>query len=70
MNLIEVKKGLAEGQSFKNVDHEGYGDYVRSHHNGHTFEHTYNGRDFGGLADLDISVMGTPPWKFEGWEPL
>lgn len=69
MNLDEVKEGLAEGLSFKNVDNEGYGDYVRSRHDGHTFEHTYNGRGFGGVADLDISIMTPARWSVGGWEP-
>lgn len=68
--IEEVKIGLAKGQSFKHY----FGtkikpgcEYVRSLGD-NCFEHTVDGGDYGGVADMNISVIDKTRWTEDGWE--
>lgn len=68
--LNEVKFGLANGRSYKRYFGDtifGGEEYVRSLFDGRHFEHTVAGKDSGGVAECDISVMTPDRWENDGW---
>lgn len=68
--LEEVKVGLGEGKSYKRKFRSGYKlgwEIVKPLRNGR-FEHTVAGPDFGGVAELDISIMTADRWAVDGWD--
>lgn len=68
MNLREVKEGLAKGESFKRPFGRKGWEYVRPLSDGY-FEHTVVGSDWGGCAELHITIMTSDRWDDHGWMP-
>jgi hypothetical protein len=66
--IARLKETLVPARSFKReLDNGGY-EIVRSMRDGYRFEHTVAGVDFGGFAELDISVIDEERWGTKFWE--
>jgi hypothetical protein len=66
----EVYEGLRKGLSYKRTPTPGVFEYVKPSCYSHQFNHTVVGPDYGGVADLDLSILFKPIWDSDDWELL
>lgn len=69
MNLDDVRKGLKMRESFRCALQGGGWEYVRPI-SLFRFEHSVEGKNFGGVASLYINAIDSECWTNDGWELL